>query len=183
MAPTTPKENRPPSPKRLSLKLWIGVPLGLILALMIILSQIDLESVKENLVQRISKETNLKVEIESIGFSFSHGLGFQLKGVKVRSPEGNSYSVDRLHLLAEWAPLLKGEFKIKCHFFELKNLEIEDISSSQLESGKMERREIAHSKGLGDRNNKKDVTFFEKSNVSCKFQKTTFLTPFCKRKN
>jgi hypothetical protein len=51
--------------------------------------------------------------MESIGFSFSHGLGLQLKGVKVRSPEGNHFSVERLHLLAEWSPLLKGEFKIK----------------------------------------------------------------------
>ncbi len=50
--------------------------------------------------------------------------------------------------------------------FELNFLEIEEISSSQFESGKMEGREIAHSKGLGDCNNKKEVTIFEKSNVS-----------------
>jgi len=110
---TPSKENSPPARKRFSLKLWIGVPCALILALVIILSQIDLETVKENFVQRISQETGLKVAMESIGFSFSHGLGLQLKGVKVRSPEGNHFSVERLHLLAEWRPLLKGEFKIK----------------------------------------------------------------------
>ena len=113
MTPTPSKENSPPARKRFSLKLWIGVPCALILALVIILSQIDLETVKENFVQRISQETGLKVAMESIGFSFSHGLGLQLKGVKVRSPEGNHFSVERLHLLAEWRPLLKGEFKIK----------------------------------------------------------------------
>ena len=113
MTPTPTEETRPPSRKRFSLKLWIGVPCALILVLVIILSQIDLESVKENLVQRISRETGLKVAMESIGFSFSQGLGLQLKGVKVSSPEGNSFSVERLHLLAEWGPLLKGEFKIK----------------------------------------------------------------------
>ena len=113
MTPTPSKENSPPARKRFSLKLWIGVPCALILALVIILSQIDLETVKENFVQRISQETGLKVAMESIGFSFSHGLGLQLKGVKVRSPEGNHFSVERLHLLAEWSPLLKGEFKIK----------------------------------------------------------------------
>ena len=112
MTPTPSKENSPPARKRFSLKLWIGVPCALILALVIILSQIDLETVKENFVQRISQETGLKVAMESIGFSFSHGLGLQLKGVKVRSPEGNHFSVERLHLLAEWSPLLKGEFKI-----------------------------------------------------------------------
>jgi len=110
---TPSKKNSPPARKRFSLKLWIGVPCALILALVIILSQIDLETVKENFVQRISQETGLKVAMESIGFSFSHGLGLQLKGVKVRSPEGNHFSVERLHLLAEWSPLLKGEFKIK----------------------------------------------------------------------
>ena len=113
MTPTPSKKNSPPARKRFSLKLWIGVPCALILALVIILSQIDLETVKENFVQRISQETGLKVAMESIGFSFSHGLGLQLKGVKVRSPEGNHFSVERLHLLAEWSPLLKGEFKIK----------------------------------------------------------------------
>ena len=113
MTATPSKENSPPARKRFSLKLWIGVPCALILALVIILSQIDLETVKENFVQRISQETGLKVAMESIGFSFSHGLGLQLKGVKVRSPEGNHFSVERLHLLAEWSPLLKGEFKIK----------------------------------------------------------------------
>ena len=113
MTSTPVKENRPPARKRLSLKLWIGVPCALILALVIILSQIDLESVKETLVQRISEETGLKVEMDSIGFGLSHGLGLQLKGVKVRSPKGDNFSVDRLHLLAEWRPLLQGEFKIK----------------------------------------------------------------------
>ena len=134
VTPSPSKKNRHPSRAGFLLRPWIWVPFALILALLIILSQIDLESVKENLVQRISRETGLKVEMESIGFGFSQGLGLQLKGVKVRSPKGNSFSVDRLHLLAEWGPLLKGEFKIKSVTLEHPEatLEIPTISPEPL---------------------------------------------------
>ncbi len=114
IVPQTPIKNNSPSPSpRLSLKRWIWVPFALIFVLLIILAQIDLESIKEQLVQRASQETGLKVEMESIGFSFSHGFGFKGKDVKVSTPDGNRFSVDQLHLLAEWGPLLHGELKIK----------------------------------------------------------------------
>jgi uncharacterized protein involved in outer membrane biogenesis len=100
-------------PSKPSLKRWIGVPFALILVIAIILTQIDLESVKENLIEKVSSETGLKVEIDSIGFGFTRGLGLQCKGVKVSTPEGDHYSVDRLDLLAAWSPLFRGEFKIK----------------------------------------------------------------------
>ncbi len=113
MALKHPKESIPSQRRRSPLKLWIGVPFALFLALLVILTQIDLETVKEELVQRISKETGLTVEIDSMGFGFSRGLGLQCKGIKVSTPEGHRFSVNRLHLLAEWRPLLQGELKIK----------------------------------------------------------------------
>ena len=96
-----------------SLIRWILVPFALILSITTILTQIDLESVKESLIEKVSSETGLKVEIDSIGFGFSRGLGLQCKGVKVITPKGDQYSVDRLDLLAAWSPLFRGEFKIK----------------------------------------------------------------------
>ncbi|MBC8288552.1 MAG: AsmA-like C-terminal domain-containing protein [Nitrospinae bacterium] len=89
------------------------MPFTLLLVFLIILTQIDLESIKESLIEKVSSETGLKVEIDEIGFGFSGGLGLQCKGVKVSTPKGNHYSVDRLDLLAAWSPLLSGEFEIK----------------------------------------------------------------------
>lgn len=128
MASKTPKENGP-SP-RFPLKLWLGIPFGLFLIFLIILSQIDLESVKEELVQRISQETGFKVEMGSIGFGFSRGIGLQCKGVKVSTPEGHHFSVDRLHLLAEWRPLLQGEVKIKSATLQQPEITLEIPSAS-----------------------------------------------------
>jgi uncharacterized protein involved in outer membrane biogenesis len=128
---TTPtKNNKTPSYKKLLLKPWVWVPLALILILGIILTQVDLESVKENLVQRISQETGLKVEIDSMGFGFSHGLGLQGKGVKVSTPEGHRFSVDRLYLLAELKPLLLGEIKIKSAALEHPEVTLEIFESA-----------------------------------------------------
>ena len=107
------KDNISKTPSKTSLKRWIWVPFALIFVTTIILTQIDLDSVKENLIEKVSSETGLKVEVDSIGFSFSRGLGLQCKGVKVSTPEGDQYSVDRLDLLASWSPLFLGEFKIK----------------------------------------------------------------------
>ena len=107
------EDNKSQTPSKSMLKRLIWVPFALILVLAIILTQIDLESVKENLIEKVSSETGMKVEIDSIGFGFSRGLGLQCKGVKVSTPKGDHYSVDRLDLLAAWSPLLKGEFKIK----------------------------------------------------------------------
>ncbi len=133
MVPTSSNKNIPQTPPKSFLKRWIWVPVALILTLAIILSQVDLESVKENLIQKVSDETGLKVEIDSIGFGFSSGLGLQCKGVKVSTPEGDHYSVDRLDLLAAWGPLLKGEFKIKSAALEhpVIKLEIPELAPEQ----------------------------------------------------
>ena len=114
-----------PSKSKSPLKPWVWAPLSLIVVFLIILTQIDLESVKENLIARVSSETGMKVEIDSIGFGFSRGFGLQCKGVKVSTPEGDQYSVDRLDLLAAWSPLLKGEFKIKSAALEHPVLKLE----------------------------------------------------------
>ncbi len=133
MAPASSNKNIPQTRPKSFLKRWIWVPVALILTLVIILSQVDLESVKENLIQKVSDETGLKVEIDSIGFGFSSGLGLQCKGVKVSTPEGDHYSVDRLDLLAAWSPLLKGEFKIKSAVLEhpVIKLEIPELAPEQ----------------------------------------------------
>ena len=85
---------------------------AVILLLAIVLSTIDLDEVKNTLIEKVSAESGMKIEIESIGFGFAHGLGLKCSGVKVETPEGETYAVDQLHLLAQWAPLLAGEFKI-----------------------------------------------------------------------
>ncbi|MBT5468990.1 MAG: AsmA family protein [Nitrospina sp.] len=85
---------------------------AVILLLAIVLSTIDLEDAKNTLIEKVSAESGMKIEIESIGFGFAHGLGLKCSGVKVVTPKGETYAVDHLHLLAEWAPLLTGEFKI-----------------------------------------------------------------------
>ena len=112
MAFTHPKDNISPSRFGFAKKPWIWVPFILLLIFFIILTKIDLESVKENLVERISNKTGLKVEIDSIGFGVLDGLGLQCNGVEVTSLNGNHYSIDRLDLLAAWSPLLRGEFEI-----------------------------------------------------------------------
>jgi hypothetical protein len=76
------------------------------------LSSIDLDQAKDTLIEKVSAESGMNIEIESIGFGFAHGLGLKCSGVKVVTPKGETYAVDHLHLLAEWAPLLVGEFKI-----------------------------------------------------------------------
>lgn len=109
-------ENSPPQkPKTAkSLLKWglIGF-FGLILVVVIIISTIDLEEAKNTLIERVSAETGMKIEIDSIGIGIAHGLGLKCSGVKVATPKGETYAVNQLHLLAEWAPLLSGEFKIK----------------------------------------------------------------------
>ena len=112
MAFTPPKENISPSRFGLVKKPWIWIPFTLLLIFLIILTQVDLESIKESLVEIISSKTGLKVEIDSIGFGVLDGLGLQCKGVEVTSLNGNHYSIDRLDLLAAWSSLLRGEFEI-----------------------------------------------------------------------
>ncbi len=131
---SNPSKNNASAPlTRFTRKPWIWGPFALILVILIILTQIDLESVKENLIEKIASETGMKVEIDSIGFGFSHGLGLQCKGVKVNTPEGDHYSVDRLDLLAAWSPLLSGEFKIKSAALEHPVIKLEIPKTSEKE--------------------------------------------------
>jgi len=85
---------------------------AVILLIAIALSTIDLDEAKDTLIAKVSAETGMKIDIESIGFGFAHGLGLKCSGVKVVTPKGETYAVKQLHLLAQWAPLLSGEFKI-----------------------------------------------------------------------
>ncbi len=94
------------------LKRWLMGFFAVFLIIAVGLSSIDLDQVKDILIEKVSAESGMNIEIESIGFGFSHGLGLKCSGVKVITPNGEIYAVDHLHLLAEWAPLLLGEFKI-----------------------------------------------------------------------
>ena len=110
-------ENQNSSPESASigktrLKRWLIGFFAVFLIIAAGLSSIDLDQAKDTLIAKVSAESGMKIEIESIGFGFAHGLGLKCSGVKVVTPKGETYAVDHLHLLAEWAPLLVGEFKI-----------------------------------------------------------------------
>lgn len=85
---------------------------AVILLSAIVLSTLDLNQAKDKLIEKVSAESGMKIEIESVGFGFSHGLGLKCSGVKIATLKGETYAADHLHLVAEWAPLLAGEFKI-----------------------------------------------------------------------
>ena len=144
----------PVSGSRFILKPWVWIPFFLILVVLIILTQIDLESVKESMIQKVSRDTGLKVEIDSIGFGFSRGLGLQCKGVKVSTPKGDQYSVDRLDLVAAWSPLFKGEFKIKSATLEhpVIKLELPETPKEPIEKEQpgAEKEKPAEEQGLID---------------------------------
>ena len=149
MAPN-PAKNKESAPlTRFARKPWFWGPLALILVILIILTQIDLEAVKENVIKKVASETGMKVEIDSIGFGFSHGLGLQCKGVKVNTPEGNHYSVDRLDLLAAWSPLLSGEFKIKSAALEHPVIRLEIAKASEQPAEREEPKKDTPSKEQG----------------------------------
>ena len=94
------------------LKRWLIGIFAVFLIIAVGLSSIDLDQAKDTLIAKVSAESGMNIEIESIGFGFAHGLGLKCSGVKVVTPKGETYAVDHLYLLAEWAPLLVGEFKI-----------------------------------------------------------------------
>ena len=52
------------------------------------LSSIYLDHAKDTLIEKVSAESGMKIEIESIGFGFAHGLGLKCSGVKVVTPKG-----------------------------------------------------------------------------------------------
>ena len=86
--------------------------IGAILVIAIVLST-NLDEAKKTLIAKVSAETGMKIDIESIGFGFAHGLGLKCSGVNVVTPDGETYAVEQLHLLAQWGPLFAGEFKIE----------------------------------------------------------------------
>jgi hypothetical protein len=98
--------------RKTRLKRWLIGFFAVFLIIAVGLSSIDLDQAKDTLIAKVSAESGMDIEIESIGFGFAHGLGLKCSGVKVVTPKGETYAVDHLHLLAEWAPLLVGEFKI-----------------------------------------------------------------------
>jgi hypothetical protein len=108
------KNNSPDSAavRKTRLKRWLIGFIAVFLLIAVGLSSIDLEQAKDTLIEKVSAESGMNIEIESIGFGFAHGFGLKCSGVKVVTPKGETYAVDHLHLLAEWAPLLVGEFKI-----------------------------------------------------------------------
>ena len=161
------KDNISKTPSKSSLKRWIWVSFSLIFVITIILTQIDLDSVKENLIEKVSSKTGLKVEIDSIGFGFSRGLGLQCKGVKVITSEGDQYSVDRLDLLAAWSPLFRGEFKIKSVALEHPVIKLELPKPKQLAKKKQppkEKNKPAEKPGLVDSETIKSTTVKLESN-------------------
>ena len=161
------KDNISKTPSKSSLKRWIWVSFSLIFVITIILTQIDLDSVKENLIEKVSSETGLKVEIDSIGFGFSRGLGLQCKGVKVITSEGDQYSVDRLDLLAAWSPLFRGEFKIKSVALEHPVIKLELPKPKQPAKKKQppkEKNKPAEKPGLVDSETIKSTTVKLESN-------------------
>ena len=108
-------QNNPPKAKasnKTRRKLWLIGIFAVFALLLIALTSIDLNQVKDSLIAKYSAESGMKIEIESIALGFAHGLGLKCSGVKIVTPTGETYAVDHLHLLAEWAPLLRGEFKI-----------------------------------------------------------------------
>ena len=96
---------------------------AVILLFAIVLSTITLNEAKDTIIEKISAESGLKIEIESIGFGFSQGLKIKCRGVKVVTPDGKTYAVGHLNLLPKWA-LLLGKLKIDSTVFDLENISL-----------------------------------------------------------
>jgi hypothetical protein len=45
------------------------------------LSSIDLDQIKDTFIAKVSAESGMNIEIESIGFGFAHGLILKCRGV------------------------------------------------------------------------------------------------------
>jgi len=94
-----------------------------ILLLVIVLSTFALNEAKDTIIEKISAESGIEIEIESIGFGFSQGLKIKCRGVKVVTPDGETYTVGHLNLLPKWA-LLLGKLKIDSTVFDLENISL-----------------------------------------------------------
>ena len=82
-------ENNQP---RKSITIKILLKLGLrgvfivFLLFAIVLSTITLNEAKDTIIEKISAENGIEIEIESIGFGFSQGLEIKCRGVKFVNP-------------------------------------------------------------------------------------------------
>ena len=122
---------------------------AVILLFAIVLSTITVNEAKDTIIEKISAESGMKIEIESIGFGFSRGLKIKFRGVKVATPDGKSYAVAHLNLLPKWA-LLLSKLKIDSTVFDLEN-----ISLPVEITGKTVNLEISQIKGNASLNNNK----------------------------
>ena len=122
---------------------------AVILLFAIVLSTITLNEAKDTIIEKISAESGMKIEIESIGFGFSQGLKIKCRGVKVATPDGETYAVAQLNLLPKWA-LLLGKLKIDSTVFDLEN-----ISLPVEITGKTVNLEISQIKGNASLNDNK----------------------------
>ena len=143
------------SQPRKSITMKIFVKWGLrggfavILLFAIVLSTITVNEAKDTIIEKISAESGMKIEIESIGFGFSQGLKIKCRGVKVATPDGETYAVAQLNLLPKWA-LLLSKLKIDSTVFDLEN-----ISLPVEITGKTVNLEISQIKGNASLNDNK----------------------------
>ena len=63
--------------RKIRLKRWLMGFLTIFLVITVGLSSIDLDQVKDTLIAKVSAESGMNIEIESIGFGFAHGLGLK----------------------------------------------------------------------------------------------------------
>ncbi|MFT4577930.1 MAG: hypothetical protein ACI9UO_000749 [Nitrospinales bacterium] len=131
--------------RKTRLKRWLIGFFAVVLIIAVGLSSIDLDQAKDTLIAKVSAESGMKIEIDSIGFGFAHGLGLKCSGVKVVTPKGETYAVDHLHLLAEWAPLLFGEFKISSATLDRPRLTL-NLSDSPAKKPATSKKEPAEAK-------------------------------------
>ena len=145
------ENNQPRKSIIMKILLKLGLKGGIILILLfaIVLSTITLNEAKDTIIKKISAENGIEIEIESIGFGFSKGLKIKCRGVKVVTPDGETYAVGNLNLLPKWA-LLLGKLKIDSTVFDLENI------SLPLEiTGKTVNVEISQIKGNASLNDNK----------------------------
>jgi len=145
------ENNQPRKSITMKILLKLGLKGGIILILLfaIVLSTITLNEAKDTIIKKISAENGIEIEIESIGFGFSKGLKIKCRGVKVVTPDGETYAVGNLNLLPKWA-LLLGKLKIDSTVFDLENI------SLPLEiTGKTVNVEISQIKGNASLNDNK----------------------------
>ena len=168
------ENNQPRKSIIMKILLKWGLRGGVIVILLfaIVLSTITLNEAKDTIIEKISTENGIEIEIESIGFGFSKGLKIKCKGVKVATPDGETYAVGHLNLLPKWA-LLLDKLKITSTVFDLEN-----ISLPVEITGKTVNLEVSQIKGNASLNDNKlnqnisakilDGNISAKSNLSLK---------------